>query len=367
MTDPTDSALPEPKPGEHPFAPYVRILGKGKRGSRSLKRTEARHAMSMILAGEVEDVQLGAFLMLLRVKEETADELAGFVESVRAQSQAPDDLTVDIDWSSYAGKRRHCPWFLFSILLLADHGLRVFIHGAEGHTPERLYLSDTLRAFGFEPASTWDDARHQLDQQNFSYLPLLAFAPKLADMIELRPILGLRSPVHSLSRLINPLHAPVVLQGIFHPPYAGLHQNAGMLLGYRRVAVIRGEGGEIERNPDNALTVFRADNERLAPRGQDSDKSDQTFPGSLSEEVWPGMFERRHVKPETISTAHMLAVWQGLETDTYGEAATVSTAALALKEAGVASSQEDAMALAAQLWSERDRNRFPSALATGSA
>ena len=56
---------------EHPFAGYIRTLGKGKHGSRSLSQDEAHRAMQMILAGEAEPIQLGAFLMLMRVKEET--------------------------------------------------------------------------------------------------------------------------------------------------------------------------------------------------------------------------------------------------------------------------------------------------------
>ena len=75
---------------EHPFAPFVRILGKGKSGSRSLSRAEARQAFGMILRGEVEAVQVGAFLMLLRVKEETGEELAGFVEACRDRLPAED-------------------------------------------------------------------------------------------------------------------------------------------------------------------------------------------------------------------------------------------------------------------------------------
>lgn len=353
MSDQDPQQLPEAKPGEHPFAPYVRILGKGKRGSRSLSRAEARHAMAMILAGQVEPVQLGAFLMLLRVKEETPEELAGFVDAVREAAEPPRGLTVDLDWSSYAGKRRHAPWFLFSLLLLAQHGLRVFVHGAEGHTPERLYLTEVMAAFGLTPAWNWEQVRQQLDDGCFSYMPLAAFAPRLAEMIDLRPTLGLRSPVHSLSRLINPLSADTVLQGIFHPPYAGLHQNAGLLLGYRRIAVIRGEGGEIERNPDNALKVFRA--------RQDGDE------GVIEEDTWPALFERRHVKPDTLDPERMLAVWQGTAEDSYGVAATVSTAALALFETGQSESQEAAMATAEQLWRDRDRGRFDSAPVAGSA
>ena len=70
-------------PAEHPFAQFVRILGKGKRGARNLTREEAREAMGMLLDGKVEDTQLGAFLMLLRHKEESPEELAGFTEALR--------------------------------------------------------------------------------------------------------------------------------------------------------------------------------------------------------------------------------------------------------------------------------------------
>lgn len=73
------------KDAEHPFAQYVRILGKGKTGSRSLSYEEAYQAFTMILKSEVLDVQLGAFLMLLRVKEESIEELAGFVQATKDQ------------------------------------------------------------------------------------------------------------------------------------------------------------------------------------------------------------------------------------------------------------------------------------------
>ncbi|MCH8499004.1 MAG: glycosyl transferase family protein [Marinobacter sp.] len=345
MPLPENTQLPQPKDGEHPFAPYVRILGKGKKGSRSLTREEARHALGMILAGQVEPVQLGAFLMLIRVKEETPDELAGFVEAVKDHITPPASLQVDIDWSSYAGKRRHAPWFLFSILLLAEAGLRTFVHGAEGHTAERLYLSDAMSELGLEPATDWAQAEHQLTAQGFSYLPLRQFSPGLADMIDLRPTLGLRSPVHSLARLINPLNAPLVVQGIFHPPYLPLHQEAGALLGYRRLAVIKGEGGEIERNPDNAMVVHKAETD---PMGA----------SKLQHEEWPALFPRRHVKPADISMSHMRQVWRGEEQDEYGIAAVVSTAALALKETGKAASQDEALALAESLWATRNKTRF---------
>ena len=118
---------------EHPFAEFIRILGKGKNGSRSLTQDEAYRAMQMILSDQALPVQLGAFLMLMRVKEESPEELAGFVLAARESFHVPDGMPeVHLDWSSYAGKRRQLPWFVWAAMLLAANGIRVFMHGAGG-------------------------------------------------------------------------------------------------------------------------------------------------------------------------------------------------------------------------------------------
>ncbi len=326
------------KDGEHPFAKYVRVLGKGKKGSRSLTDSEAYDAMSMILNDEVKDLQLGAFLMLLRVKEETAEELSGFVKAVKDYIQAPTDIYVDLDWSSYAGKRRHSPWFILSVLLLTRAGYKIFMHGASGHTANRVYTEDVLRELSLGVCNDWDSVRSSIDKTNFAYMPLSGFSQRLADIINMRDTLGLRSPVHSLSRLINPLNSKVVLQGIFHPPYSFLHQEAGNLLGYPHVAVIKGEGGEIERNPDTS-TVVKSSHE-----------------GEFMEEEWPAMFDKRHVKSQDMSADYMKTIWHGTQEDEYAVAAIISTAALALKSLDSSHSQESALNKATRLWEERDKS-----------
>tara|TARA_S200000501_G_scaffold378588_1_gene442021 strand:- start:6922 stop:7164 length:243 start_codon:yes stop_codon:yes gene_type:complete len=70
-------------PIEHRFAKYIRIIGKGKTGRRSLTENEAQAALSLILAGDIEQVQLGAFLMVVKVKVESAEEISGFVMACR--------------------------------------------------------------------------------------------------------------------------------------------------------------------------------------------------------------------------------------------------------------------------------------------
>jgi hypothetical protein len=100
------------------FAGFVKLLGRGKTARRSLTESEAEEAFAMVLDGTATEAQIGAFLMLLRVKEETPSEITGMVRAARAQLHAPEaDLRVDLDWPSYAGKRQHHPWYLLSALL----------------------------------------------------------------------------------------------------------------------------------------------------------------------------------------------------------------------------------------------------------
>lgn len=328
---------------EHPFAEFIKILGKGKKGARPLTQDEAYRAMQMILAdGQVEPIQLGAFLMLMRVKEETCEELAGFVQAARESFAFESKVAVDLDWSSYAGKRRHLPWFLLSTLLLAENGIKVFMHGAGGHTEGRLYTENALQALGIKAATSIAEAGQQLERDNFSYLSLEYICPKLYDMINLRPVMGLRSPVHTLVRLLNPFDASHSIQGIFHPSYRQVHQKAALLLNQKHMAVLKGEGGETERNPDVECLVQSVND------------------GELEDETWPALFERRHMKAEDLDPQLLAQCWQGEFSDEFGEATVMGTAAIALKLLGKADSQQQAQQLAMQFWTKRKRQRFSS-------
>ncbi len=290
---------------EHPFAQYVRIIGKGKNGARSLTYEEAYQAFSMILKQEVLDVQLGAFLMLLRVKEESVDELAGFVQATRDQLNfAP--LSVDLDWSSYAGKRKHYPWFLLAALTLAQSGYKVFMHGASGHTLNRLYTEQVLEYLGYSICQSEQDVQYELEQHNFAYLPL-----------------------------INPFNAKATLQAIFHPAYRSSHQQTASRLGYQNSAVIKGEGGEFERNPDARTLICGIKN------------------SELYEYELPKLTQERSLAEEELNLEKFKAVWEGKQTHVYGEIAVTETMGIALYTMGVCSTYDEAMLKAKELWATR--------------
>ncbi|KJS34988.1 MAG: glycosyl transferase [Rhodospirillaceae bacterium BRH_c57] len=330
---------------EHPFTQYVRILGKGPNLSRALTSEETEDAVKLIMDGTVEPVQLGAFLCLLRVKTESPEEVAGFVRGIRAGLTLPQDRpAVDLDWASWAGKARQLPWFLLSALMLAGSGVKVFMHGSEGHTEGRLYTSEALAALGVPVAKSLDEAVVHLRARNFAYVTLPAISPRLQEIMDLRHVLGVRSPIHTVGRKLNPFDAPAQLLSVTHPPYLPVHQEAARLVGQPHMAIFKGDGGEAERRPQKPCQVWTLHD------------------GVTGTEDWPALLpEARQAKDEVLDLSRLGAVWRGEEDDDYARATVTGTAAIALKLMGRAATIGEAQTQADSLWENRTREALPGA------
>lgn len=326
---------------EHAFAPYVRTLGRGKRARRSLTREEAAEAMGLILNGRATDAQVGAFLMLLRVKEETPEELAGFLDACRPRcaERLAALPPVDVDWPGYAGKKKHHPWYLAAARLLAGHGVRILLHGGPAHTPHRRYSDDMLAELGFALPGSVAEAGAQLERDGLTYLGLDHFCAPLADLLMLRFELGLRSPINTLARSLNPAGAPLSMQSVFHPAYLELHLGAARLCGDRHLLLFKGEGGEPEIRPDarTALTGLRH--------------------GEPAEAVLDAALPRQ-APPGEVSPTHVRAVWRGETGDDYGVAAIRGAVATVLWGLEKVASLEEGLKAAEALWEARDRQAF---------
>ncbi len=328
---------------QHPFSKFVAILGRGKTKQRHLTLEESREAMEMLLRGEAEREQIGAFLMLLRLKEEAPEEIAGFAQGTRATFARPADLpAVDLDWSSYAGKRVQLPWYILSALALVGAGYRVLMHGTEGHTPGRIYTREVLESLGVPIAGSFEAAAGHIRATGFAYMPLEVLSPPLKHMINLRPILGLRSPVHSFTRMLNPFDAPAVVVGIFHRGFMDIHAGAARIMEMESFSVFRGDGGEAERRPNKPTQVWNSHGAK-----------------EPLVETWPALLEGHAPRDEEMDIARLARVWAG-EGDAYGEAAVTGSMAIALRTMGKADSMEEADAKAREIWAARDRGRIPA-------
>ena len=236
------------------FAAYVATLGRGPGRSRALTREEAADAMAMLLAGTPDPMQVGAFLMLLRYRGEDPHEIAGLVEAAHASCAMP-DTQVDLDWPSYgAGRTRGAPWFLLAALALAASGVRVLMHGSNEFSGG-MTVPQALERLGLAPAESALQAGLMLSEGNFAYLPIACLCPPVAHLLGLRRLFGLRSPINTVARLLDPADAAAGVDGVFHPPYIETHLATAELLGRPRLLVLKGGGGEAERNPSRPVAA----------------------------------------------------------------------------------------------------------------
>lgn len=320
------------------LAPYVRILGRGPGRSRNLTLDEAQEAMALILNGTAEPEAVGALLMLMRFRGETPDEIAGFVRAVTDTLPEWTGARPDLDWPSYAaGRTRGLPWFLLSARVVARAGVRVLLHGWNSHQSDGASVRDALSHVGITSITDWREASATLDRDGIAYAPLEVISPRVLDILRLRDVLGLRSCVNTVCRVMNPAGAAHAVQGVFHPPYLTLQAEAGAVLGLRHLSVIKGGGGEFERNPAKIGQVHGL---------RDGEPWQDTLP-ELRDET------RRLAETETPrDPAYLGAVWDGTHDDPFAVDIVLGTAALTLETAGVAQAGAG-YDLAQQIWRDR--------------
>ena len=68
------------------IAAYIKEIGRGHEGARSLDTERAQDLMAQVLDGKVTDLEIGAFALAMRIKGETLDELVGFAQAVHART-----------------------------------------------------------------------------------------------------------------------------------------------------------------------------------------------------------------------------------------------------------------------------------------
>ena len=337
-----------PQPTTHArFAVHVATLGRGPGRARALTREEAREAFGMVLRGEADPVQIGAFLMLLRYRGEDPDEITGLVAAAReaaglgrgvpgeSQNVAAPFLPVDLDWPSYgAGRTRAAPWFLLSALALADSGWRVLMHGSNAFSGG-ITVADGLAALG-RPVQT--DARAvdaALREAGFAYWPVSAMAPAVDRLLDLRRLFGLRSPVNTVARLLDPADARASVDGVFHPPYIALHLAVAERLRRPALLVLKGGGGEAERAPGKPVAAHL--------RRADGDVRELLLPAL-------GAFSRPGA-PHT--PAGLAAIWRGEAEDEVAVRTVTGTIAMALLAMRQCETPAEADLRAPRIWQAR--------------
>ena len=286
------------------ISPYLKIIGRGSKGSGDLTREQAQEVFSKILLGEVSDLELGAFCIAMRIKGETVLELLGFMDAVQPLVISLETTSKPtIILPSYNGARKQINLTPLLAGLLVKNGFQVIVQGViEDAT--RVTSYEIFQQLHWPILSKAEDFKELLNLNLPIFCPLQVLSPQLQKMLDLRQQIGLRNSSHVLAKLINPFKNPVwQISNYTHPEYP-LKLREYFLARCANVILMRGNEGEptasIHRLPEMSF-LYADQSSRLTPE----ERFEFTLPFSEIDAVSTAAWTNQVLK-ETAPAPHSL-------------------------------------------------------------
>ncbi|MBI4115538.1 MAG: anthranilate phosphoribosyltransferase [Candidatus Omnitrophica bacterium] len=246
------------------FREVIQKVSRGEKLSKDLTREEARQALEWIFEGQASQFQIGALFAALRMKGESAEETAGFVEVVRKRAkQLHSKLGDSLDIGDpYDGKVRSLHLTVPVALILAAAGVPVILHSTpETPVKKGVETQRVLEALGIQVVEDTDRLTEILEEEKIVFLPTEKLVPDFARLRPFREEFGLRPFTNHIEKIFNLAHAETQMVGIYHKPYLEPMGEALSLLGTHRIFVIQGVEGFTELFLSRKTLVFQIEQE----------------------------------------------------------------------------------------------------------
>ncbi len=231
-----DNAEPQQR-----LARHIAHVAPGPGRGRPLTEIEAQDALGILLRGEADPLQVGAFLIAIQYRGAAIAELAGFVTAIRNHLSLT--LTSSsrprLDWPAYLSpKWREPPWFIHAARLVAMAGHRVLMHGYFGTGEEGGKLEAAAADAGIPVCLTTEALVQAYDRGNIAFMPLGALSPQVQALLELYPMFEMRTALNNAVNLINPFAASVTVLGAAQGSRRDLYRSVAKSLNMCDLAIV---------------------------------------------------------------------------------------------------------------------------------
>jgi anthranilate phosphoribosyltransferase len=215
-----------------------------------LTQAQARAVMDEVMSGEATPAQIGGFLVALRLKGETADEIAGCAEAMRAHVLAVRPARKDlVDTAGTGGDgARTINISTAAALVAAAAGAGVAKHGNRA-VSSASGSADVLEALGFRLELPPARIERSIDELGFGFLFAPTHHPAMRHAAPVRRELATRTVFNVLGPLTNPAGARAQVVGVYAPDLVRTMAEVLARLGARRAFVVHGAGGIDELSP----------------------------------------------------------------------------------------------------------------------
>jgi anthranilate phosphoribosyltransferase len=225
----------------------------------SLNRVEAASLLNQILAGDASEIEVAALLGALAARGETAEELAGFVDAMRAAA-----TSIPLDDAQRSRLTDTCgtggdgaDTFNISTaaaLVAAAAGAKVAKHGNRAVT-SKSGSADVLEALGVPVDLTPAQAVEALRAYGFAYLHAPYLHPAMRAVMPVRRALGVRTVFNLFGPLTNPAGAQAQVMGVYAADRIAVVAEAMAMLGTRHALVVHGFTDETRTTGMDELSI----------------------------------------------------------------------------------------------------------------
>ena len=229
----------------------------------NLTRDEAYNIMLSIMSGEYDDAQIAGFLMALRAKGETVDEIAGFAQAMREKMVTIQLETTAIDMCGTGGDALGT----FNIstaatFVVAGAGVHVAKHGNRSMT-SKSGSADVLQALGISIDKSVEESTEDIENIGLGFMFAPAYHPAMKHAIGARKALATQTVFNILGPLCNPADVKAQAMGIFHPELTDVQANVLKALGSTDVMVFHGRDGldEISTTTTSKISQMKNGND----------------------------------------------------------------------------------------------------------
>jgi anthranilate phosphoribosyltransferase len=234
---------------------------------RDLGREEARRVMGSIMDGDATPAQIGGFLVALRLKGETAEEIAGCAEAMREHVLAVKPQRGDlVDTAGTGGDgARTFNISTAAALVAAAAGAGVAKHGNRAVSSSS-GSADVLEALGFSLELEPERIERSIDELGFGFLFAPTHHPAMRHAAPVRRELAARTVFNVLGPLTNPAGARAQVVGVYAPELVPTIADVLLSLGATRAFVVHGAGGVDELSPAGPNLVCEVADGRVRRR-----------------------------------------------------------------------------------------------------
>jgi anthranilate phosphoribosyltransferase len=234
---------------------------------RDLGRDRAREVMAEIMRGEATQAQIGGFLVALRLKGETADEIAGCAEAMREHVLPVQPERTDlVDTAGTGGDgARTINISTAAAIVAAAAGAGVAKHGNRA-VSSACGSADVLEALGFELEQPPERIARSIDELGFGFMFAPAHHPAMRHAAPVRRELATRTVFNVLGPLTNPAGARAQVIGVYSRPLVRTIADVLAQLGASRAFVVHGAHGIDELSPAGPNDVCEVVNGEVRER-----------------------------------------------------------------------------------------------------